>query len=228
MAFTQDNVRDSVNAQLQDDAGFVQKSVEFDVVIADALREMNRDVPEVVPKDITGDGTQNLGLPTEFKKGFSDVESVEFPIDNIPPLFLTRYDSWLIYEDPTASPDMRLILPTTTPTSSDTVRVRIKTPWTIPRLTDNMFEALVNLILVKLYRALASKMAQGMDPTIEADTVDRGSLGSNYLFLAERAQTNYKKLTGLSEDVIAAHVVRDYDIRYSHGEVMFWRTERMR
>lgn len=230
MAFDKANVRTSVEAKAQDDAAFVVGD-EVDVNIDDALREMAFDRPFAFPVDIVGDNTQDYDLEgVGFVKGYSNLKTVELPAGENPPVILRRNDDYILYEDPTKAPgaQIRLRFISATPQPTQTIRVTITRSPVIADTTDVSFQALVYKTLVLLFRSLAAKMAQATDPTLDADTVDRGALGSNYLFLAERYETSYKKMIGLSEPVKAGQAMGDFDVRFKEGFDFFWHPMRFR
>lgn len=100
MSFNFPDIRNDVNALLRDDALLVTL-VEKDRAINGAIRQLNHDKPLTLVKDIPGDNTQDYALPSEFTKGFSDLEEVETPAGQNPPVFRNRDDDWRLYEDPT-------------------------------------------------------------------------------------------------------------------------------
>lgn len=231
MAFDRDGIRTSVLSKLKNDSRFL---TDDDVTnqIDDALIQLNRDRPDTLKVDITGDGTQDYALPATFKRGFSILRTVEFPAGEKIPRIIRENDDWDFYEDPSKTPTQRLRFFSVTPTASDTIRIEIETPWLIEAadttLDQNSFIAMVYKTLEFSFRALAAKMADSTDNSIDANTVDRGALGSNFLFLAERYKTDYKRVTGLDQKVRAAQGFGDPDVIFSHGEDFFWHPARTR
>ena len=105
----------------------------------------------------------------------------------------------------------------------DIIRLTIKTSFTVTRDESNLDQisalALVYKSLVFAFRSLSSRFSQTIQPgTILADAVDPGAIPQNYLFLAERYETSYKQITGLSAPVMAAHAMAEADIIFAHGE----------
>ena len=76
------------------------------------------------------------------------------------------------------------------------------------------------------FRALAGKFGQTADPAIEADSVDYANRSQNFLFIAERYETLYRKVIGLSSDVKAAMAMADVDTKYRSGENNIFRLPR--
>lgn len=224
MAFDLATARQRLEAVLQDDAKFLT-AAEKDDVIELAMEQVNHDRPRNLVFDIAGDDTADYALPSDFQKAFSVVSSVETPAGETPPIFRIRDDDWFIYEDPSQAPgsQLRLRFKVSTPKTGDTIRVSITTPYVVSTATttidsQSIFLGLIYKSAVIAFRGLAAKFAQSADPSIEADSVDYGGRSQNYLFLAERYETNYKGVIGLGEDTKAAFSLQEVDIVFDHGE----------
>jgi len=234
MAFTKINLREEVKAQLQDDAVFIVDT-EIDKVIGLALRHLNRDSPFTKIFDITGDTTQSYDIETPgFVKGFSNVSIVEFPADETPPVFPRKKDEWIVYEDPseTSGERIRLRFINRTPDATQSIRVTMEIPHTIDESTstldDNAFAALVYKTIVLALRALSNRFIQTTDSSLAADSVDYAGRPNLYLFVAERFETSYKEMAGLTDDVKAAQAIGEADIRYPSGEDYYWHPVKLR
>ncbi len=115
-------IRERIHSVVRDDSpNQFLSDKDLDIYIGNALDELDHDDPLTVSVDIPGDGTQDYPLPTEFIKGFSDLESVESPTINNPPSFLDQGDDWFLYEDPTkdAKLQQRLRFLESTPSATD-------------------------------------------------------------------------------------------------------------
>ena len=233
VAFTFSQVRTQVNVKLQDDATFLQPS-ELDEMIRDAVRQTSHDRKRHVVTDIAGDGTRDYALPADFIKRFSDIISVEAPAGEDLPLFRDRDDDWFVYEDPkkAAGFQLRLRFKETTTKVGDDIRVTIATDWTLEPTSDvddqDTFLAIIYKTLNYAFRSIGAKFAQSADPSIQADAVDYGGRTQNYLFLAERYQTEYRAVVGLSGETKAAAHLGEVDIVFSHGEDFLHHTQRSR
>ena len=233
MAFTRANVEAAVSAIVQDDASFISAG-ELDIYVDTALEQVNKDRPNRLPTDISGDGTQDYALTSAFEKGFSDIVTVETPAGESPPRFRPRDDDWFIYEDPTkaAGSQLRLRFNESTPQTGETIRVVIRTPYVLTDLVTTLDP--ISFLAVKYkaselyFKALGARFAQTTDSTIAADAVDYGGRSQNYLFLAERFRNNYNSVIGLNEEVKAAQAMGELDIRFAHGEDMLFHPTRLR
>lgn len=234
MAFDLDTIREKVKARTQDDAEFISLE-EIERIIQSSLDEISLDVPLEVVKDISGDGTQDYQLPSEFEDQYSDIVTVEFPADQNPPVFREKDDDWFFYKNPTkpAGQQLRLRFKASTPSTSDIIRVVITTPYTLTAalttLTRRSSLALEYKTLNEIMRALAAHFSQTSNPTIDADAVDYAGRSQNYLFLAERYLTAYKKIAGLiAQQVKPSQSIKDIDIVFSHGEDFLFHPARTR
>ena len=82
--------------------------------------------------------------------------------------------------------------------------------------------------LLKAYTALAARFSQSQDPTILADSVNYGQRVQSFLFLRERALTEYNRRTGLGAPVKAAQYLTEVDIVHASGEDFVWHPRLLR
>ena len=94
MALDRDGIRNSVLTKLQNDAKLLTDD-DVNNQIDDALIQLNRDKPDTLKVDITGDSSQDYALPTTFKRGFSILRTVEFPAGEKIPRILRERDDWV-------------------------------------------------------------------------------------------------------------------------------------
>ena len=225
-------VKDSINAALkQGSADFVTPG-EITLHLTNALIQVNQDRPFEIVFDITGDGTQNYGLPSDFEKGFSIMESVEYPEGQVRPVMRREGDDWFEYEDPSLSPELRLRFLTLTPSATETIRIRYTTSYILTTSTTNLdqiaYLALIYKTMVFILNALGSRFTQSTDATILADSVNYGANGQNFLFLGAEYQKQYRQIVGISRNITAAGAFAEADIVFSHGEDLIWHPVRTR
>ncbi|KKK45588.1 hypothetical protein LCGC14_3165240 [marine sediment metagenome] len=224
MPFTVENLRDEVKSLVKDVGNFISdKEVDLQGVIA--LRMLNLDRPRVVAKDITGDGTSSYDIETEgFVRQYSNMEKVEYPANQTPPVFRRRDDIWFIYEDPskTLGEQLRLRFFTLQPTAAEVIRVNFTIPFVIADLADTGFNALVFKNASLVLAALGSRFAQTTDSSIDADAVDYAGRSNNFIFLSEKYEKDYKRMAGLSSTTKAAQAIGENDIIYPTGDDFFW------
>ncbi len=236
MAFKREDVRNEVNAQMQREGAHLD-DVELDRLMDSSLKYMNYDRPFLTKGDITGDNSQSYDLQAAaigFKRGSSDVNNVEFPAGEVPPVFIRKTQDWRVYEDPSkpAGQEIRLLFIVDTPQATQTIRVEIERPFTLSDTTSDLddiaFLALVFKTVELGLMALANRFAQTSDSTIDADAVDYGGRTNNFLFAAETSRKRYEHLVGLDKDVKAAQAFADSDIKFAGFEDLFWHPARTR
>ena len=218
-------IRDSVKSKAQDDAGHITFP-ELENCIKDAISEVNTVKPLLIIKDIDGDGTQDYGLPSEFEKEFSNIDQVEHPAGENPPRYLDRNDNWFIYEDPTKDPELRLRFKLTTPITGEVIRISIKALHVVTETTstlgNNSFLAVVFKTLNFGMCKLAAKFTGSNESTIDADSVDYGGRGLNFLELGRKWDAEYKRVVGQGDILKAAQSLQETDIVFKHGENMIF------
>lgn len=238
MAFELADIQRAVNAKLQDKGSFLTPD-EVDECILSALNILNVDAPNQIPVDIAGaDGVKNYAIGTDFVKGYSSPRKLEQILstdtDEDDPRFLRKTDDWFIYEDPTkaAGLQMRLRLKRTQPSTGDTLRLTLTTPFvllptsTIETVRDG--QALSAKALQLCFEALAARFSQTTDPTIDADAVDYGGAPDRFLLLARDWRNIYNHLAGLDENIKAAFALKEVDLLLSTGEKTMWHEETRR
>lgn len=232
MAFELADIQRAVNAKLQDKGSFLTGD-EVDECIISALNILNVDMPNQIPVDIDGlDTVKNYAIGTDFVKGYSQEKKLEHIVssatDDDRPVFLRKTDDWFIYEDPTkaAGSQMRLRLKLTQPSTGDTLRLTISTPFvllptsTIETVRDG--QALSAKALQLCFEALAARFTQTTDPTIDADAVDYGGAPDRFLLLARDWRNIYNHLAGLDENIKAAMALTEVDLFLTTGERPIW------
>lgn len=227
MPFLLNDIRKKVKSHLQDDAKFLTRT---DVTnsITSGKTYLSQDVPLKLFSLIDGDGTQNYLLPVEFIDGISVLSTVETPTGQNPPNIRPRGDDWYFYHDPAQDPgeELRLRFRQSTPSATEKILVNFSTVHvlTVTKSTLNEInaEAVTAKALVFLFNNLAAVMCQTTDATIAADVVDRKELGDKLLFLATKWEKEYKKMSGLSEEVKPAQVLSEIDLQFRNGRGMLY------
>lgn len=210
-----------INATVQDDAGHLT-TTERDLFLQEAVRRYSKDRPQVKTTDITGAGSFNITLPTDWLRDFSSVVSIWYPYKSTDqtPLYLER-SAWIIVETPTAQV-LRLL--EDTPSTSETLRLTYTVPHTLSAtantIPDADFDAVCDLGSAFYCRALAAKYAQTSDATIGADAVNYRTKSQEYSALAKALAAAYDSHIGKKEGdtTRAASVTQEWDVDFSTGD----------
>lgn len=175
-----------------------------DAAIEAAVRRYSSDRPQITVEDVTSvAGGQELELPDSYQAGFSRIESLEYPIGDIPPSYLD-HESWSMYRKPT---EEVIHLAAGLPANAD-VRVTVGTRHVLDAMTDTLpvedIEAVAKWAAAFLCDQLSAVYANNSDSTISADTVKQESQSGNYRRLANDYRKAYNQHIGVDEERSAA------------------------
>jgi hypothetical protein len=196
--------------RIQDNANKLV-TADRDVFILQAVKQRySKDRPREMVTDITGVNPASaiLALPTgpstppeTFEDGFSIIRCIEFPVGNLPPIFLEGED-WLLYRTPAG---VKIALTSMVPQTSDTLRVTWTCRHTAPTasvdstIPDADSEAVCDYAAALCCEALAARYAQTSDSTIGADAVNYRTKSQEYLAMAKALRKRYDDHIGIEE-----------------------------
>ncbi len=194
--------------------------------LIDAVRAYSRYRPDVKVVDVAGAGSRLIALPAGWDADFSHIESMEYPIGQLPPAILTRHD---IY----AAPDViQIILPVTV-METEQVRVTFTVPHRLD--TDNDTIPAADMAAVCCYAVagvleqLAVRYAGDQDATIAADSVDHQGKADVYRRQAALMRKRFYTLLGVDPSrVLAAGQVVNLDMYSSRGHDRLTHSNRYR
>ena len=180
------------------DAGGKISSNDYARIIQAALTRYSNDRPDALVVDVRGNGSHDYALPSGCNEGFSEVLSIEFPIGQVPPVFLNDAidDAWTIYQSPTGKL-LRLLY--VEPTAAEQFRVAISIPRTDETILDMDVDAFCNLAASFCLEELATFYTNTSDPTIMADSVNYRSKGQEFATRAKRLLQLYKEHLGIKD-----------------------------
>lgn len=169
-----------------------------------AVLKYSQHRPATLVAEITGNSTNDLTLPTDWVDGFSAIVSAEYPMDQIPAVFV---DANEVYTFKKAS-GLVLRLENDKPVSPAKVRftytgyhlagvdgaVGTAAASSIP---DGDFEAVAALAASYACTQLATQYASGVDPGISADMVDGTSRAEEFRKRSAELEQRYLSAMGL-------------------------------
>ena len=83
-----------------DTAGVYLSTTAYDNCVTSAIREYSSRRPLTVSEDITVETEgQEQALPDDWVSGFSTIKNVEYPIDQIPPVYLNDQEDYNVKDD---------------------------------------------------------------------------------------------------------------------------------
>jgi hypothetical protein len=170
-----------------------------------AAKQYSSNRPYTKVADKVGTGINDVALPTDWLIGFSSLESVEFPIGDVPATMLDAADAYL-YQTPTA---LMLRIESVKLSAAQTARITytmthdLGTEAVASTIPDTDFEAVCCLAASICCDELATSYAQGTDSSINADVVDGGSRGRAFADRAIALKKFYTEHMGLTKPVEA-------------------------
>ncbi len=183
-----------------------------------AARQYSKARPLIITDTLVGDGTeQTFDTPTSWSKGFSVIDAVEYPINEVP----TRFQELDAFVEVVRRGSVDKII-TIAITLSNLAEIRIyykaqhKIIATGSTPIDVDFDAICQLATSFHALALATFYADNSDASLDADTVDHEEEARRYQDLSDTMYSKYRQHfeadEGVTEPVIIHH---DTDIRSS-------------
>jgi hypothetical protein len=195
-----------IGTLILDAAGKIDPSG-MDAAIDEAINiRFSSDRPRLLVSDIQGNASNDLPLPTgpngeTWEDGFSNVESIEFPIGNVPESMVDNSD-YKMYRAPATHDNplgIYLRMLGTVPQASDELRVSWTirhTPATVPA---GDFEAVCCYAAALCFGSMAASYIQSVDAAIPGDTVNYRTKAQECLTVAKDFRTRYFNHIGAAD-----------------------------
>jgi hypothetical protein len=191
--------------------------------IGAAVKKYSTWRPRLVVEDEPGSGGFDylLTLLADWAEGFSVIKSIEYPVDDTEETAdLLQDDAWQLYQKP-AGKCIRFL--EEKPAATEDIRI---TYTALQACTDAACtisaadEEAVQMLAAGFFcDMLAAYYAQTQDSTIQADSVDHKSKGSEYAARARAYRKACGEQLGVKEgEPSPASVTRDQDLRGSWGD----------
>lgn len=190
--------------------------------VAQAMDAHSKHRPRIVPEDVAGDGGFDYDLAdlADWVDGFSDVKSVEYPVDDtVRTVNLLDPEDWTIYEKPSGKV-MRMI--NDLPAADESMRIAYTARHTCGVSACTVAaadEEAVQMLAASFYcKMLAAAYALDNDSTVGADTVNQGPRHRAFLELAGKFRADYNEHMGITPGKPKAAVsIKDQDVTYPGG-----------
>lgn len=201
---------------VRDDAGKLTPT-ERDRAIAAAVIRYSKDRPRTKVEDIAAPGGNYLPLPVGWDEGFSNLDSLEYPLGKMPPEHLES-GSWGMYNAPGGWQVMVLqTLPAGAAVRS-TYTIRHVLDANTDTLPETDREAVASYAAALLLDQLASLYSGDSDSTISADSVQHQSKASEFAARARVLRKRYFDDLGIdTKRNAAAGAVVNLDLASSLG-----------
>lgn len=201
---------------VRDDAGRIQ-TAERDRAIQLAVQNYSKDVERLKVEDVVVTDANTLPLPAAWEADVSELRSLEYPVGEVPPCYLST-ERYGLYQKPAstvimlkdavaAAASIRVTYTIThvVSTGADTIAVKDREPvacWAAAVLCDE----------------LAAFYSGGTDSTIQADSSPGQSRAQEYSARATKLRKRYLDMLGLDDKRnVAAGVVVNLNASDSQG-----------
>jgi len=210
------DIQSIVDDLLRDDAGRITPT-QRDTAITTALARYSKDRPRQKVEDIVAPGGNLLPLPAAWEADFSQVQSLEYPIGNVPPVIINAQDYELY-----TSPSVVLIMVRDGLGINENVRATFTVAHTVNNVADTVplgdREAVCCLAAASLCDQLAGLYSGDSDSTIQADSVNHQSKAGEFASRARALRKRYLDELGIdAKKNVAAGVVVDLNLSNSQG-----------
>ena len=203
---------------VRDDTGKLT-AADIDEAIQLAVERYSKDRPLTVVEDLVAAAGYVLAMPAAWDADFSDILSIEYPIDERPKrCFLDSGDYW-IYDLPAGTQQIEFVdsLP-----AGVTLRVSHSVKHTLDGATESMpagdREPIAAWAAAVLLDQLASLFSGDSDSTLQADNVDHQSKASEFASRASRLRRRYHDELGIDpKRNVAAGAIVNLDQKNSLG-----------
>lgn len=205
------DIEQLVSAMLRDIDGVTDPLQDYEA-IALAVMRLSLDKPLRVVEDVAVTDSRLVSLPVAWVKGFSALNSVEYPINDSPRTYI---NGATLYQAPDGEKiDVGCAV-------SGTVRVVFSAPHVLDATDDALTtvpekykEPLAAYVVHLLLNQLATNYAHSSDGIIQADTVDHGDKSRKFSSLAKTYLKKYEDQVGIEKPKEqAASVVANWDRR---------------
>ncbi|MBR0346982.1 MAG: hypothetical protein IJI03_17170 [Rudaea sp.] len=165
--------------------------------IDDAVRRYSVDAPRTIVVDVPGAGTTRVDLPTTWVEGESELQSIEYPVDQFPPAMLDS-DAAQLYQTPSG---LKLQLGFQ-PTIGEPLRLTHTAPHILDDTQDTIppkfRRAVACLAASDLCGQLSAHYATEAETSISADAVDHIGKTERFRNRAKDLLAEYVRLVGVA------------------------------
>jgi hypothetical protein len=230
--YTTTDARNQVKRVLRDESAVTDERLlidgNVDVFVTQAAARYSLDNPRQVAEDITADGTSVMALPSGWVSDFSDILSIESPLDQQPPMYLDRRD-WEFYQTPSGlkvrwtrlfQPSGRVVRVLYTATRAYNASAASTT------IPDNHHFAVCDLAVSICADAISMKYARAHEPVLNADITNYQDRARVWADIARRYEQRYRDAVRVTDTPKAASQFLNWDVNPSPArEYIFHRKE---
>lgn len=192
---------------VRDDAGRIV-TAERDRAIQMAVQRYSKDIERLKVEDVVATGTNTLPLPAAWEAGASELRSLEYPIGNVPPSYLSA-ERYSLYQLPAST----IIMLRDAVATGATIRASYTITHVVSTVADTIAvkdrEPVACWASALLCDQLAAFYSGGSDSTIQADSAPGQSRAQEYSARARALRKRYLDELGIDDkrNVAAGTVV---------------------
>jgi len=184
-----------VQGMVKDTAARLTDPDDYNASIQEGLKAYSKVRPRQIVADLAADGSHDLPLPADWCDGLSIIESIEYPVGNVPETLLDS-GAFRLY----AAPEGVKIRLTDKPLLGASVRLLYTALHTEETVPAGDIEAVANKAAAACCRKIAAGYGQSSEPLIQADSVQYGDKVDSYRRLASSFDDEFNKQLGLGSD----------------------------
>lgn len=193
-----------------------------------AVSRYSKDRPLKEVEDVAASGGNYQDIPSKWQDGFSQLQSIEYPVGEVPPSFL-QSGHWVMYQS-VSGPQIVL---SASVTAGDTLRMTYTRMHVVDASQDTIpvidREPVACYAAAYLCEQLANLYSRDSDSTIQADSVDHASKGRDFSRRAQTLRQRYFNELGINaKRNNASGVVVDFDKTDSQGNDRLFHKGRFR
>lgn len=205
-----------VDKMVRDDTGKIA-TADRDKAIGLAVERYSKDRPRPKVEDLTAAGGHLLDLPSGWQADFSELQTLEYPIGEVPPSLIAQ-DEISLYRTPMAT---KIMLAQSLPAAAS-----VRATYTIRHVVDATNdtipvgdrEPVASWAAAVLLDQLASLFSGDSDSTIQADNVDHRTKAQEFAARGRGLRRQYFDELGIDpKRNVAAGAVVNLDFRDSQG-----------
>lgn len=192
---TRDDFKTLVTGMVQDTDGHLTDQ-DQETSIDLALLRYDQDEPNIFPIDALAPGGKVMDPPAEYVPGFSKIQAIESPPDQVPPRYIDD-GQFAMHQTPLGEK----ILFASDLTAGQPLRLHMAIPHTMDgtgtSIPQHRTEAVACWAAALQLDQLASLFTGDMLPSIQSDSVDHQSKSRDYAFRAQGRRTRYYQELGI-------------------------------
>lgn len=176
---------------VRDDEGLLVQA-DIDTAVNIAFSRYSRDEPNILKEDVLASAELRLDQPLAWNSEFSEIRSIEYPLDQSPPCMIPDSDFY-VYEGVNNVEEIRLV--NTNAIAGATFRLEFTAKHSAPEtIPGDHIELVAAFAAAHLCDHLAARYSHDSDSTFQSDSVDHADKGRRFALRASSLRGRYEKM----------------------------------